>query len=137
MLDKPDAADLLEAIGAFLTNDVVPELSGRKRFHALVAANLARILVRETRRGAAVQEREIARLRELLGRDRDAPLPQAAAERDRLELALNVELVVRIEAGEADDASHGAWGAKVFAHLKESVADKLRIDNPKLLGEVD
>ena len=132
MLDKPDAADLLEAIGEFLTHEVVPELSGRKRFHALVAANLTRILVRQTRLGAALQEREIARLRALLDRPAAMPLPPSADERDRHELELSCELVRRIEDGEADDSP---WGDRLFAYLKESVADKLRIDNPKMLGE--
>ena len=130
MLDKPDAKDLLEALAAFLTNDVVPELRGRKRFHALVSANVARILARETQLSSSLQEREIARLTTLLGRASGADLPASAADRDRLEIALAAELVRRIEAGDADD---GPWADQVFVYLKAMVADKLSIDNPKVL----
>jgi hypothetical protein len=130
VLDKPDAKELLEALAAFLANDVVPELRGRKRFHALVSANIARILAREAELGPGIQEREIQRLMVLLGRSRDESGRATAAERDRLETELAQELIRRIEAGEADE---GAWAEQVFAYLKETVADKLRIDNPKML----
>ena len=81
MLDKPEAKELLEALAAFLTNDVVPELRGRKRFHALVSANVARILARETELAAALQEREIERLTTLLGRTEGNDLPASARRR--------------------------------------------------------
>lgn len=132
MLDKPEAKELLEALAAFLTNDVVPELRGRKRFHALVSANVARILARETELAAALQEREIERLTTLLGRTEGNDLPASARERDRLQFELAAELVRRIEAGDADD---GPWSAQVFAYLKETVTDKLRVDNPKILNK--
>lgn len=129
MLDKPDAKDLLEALAAFLANDVVPELHGRKRFHALVAANVARILARESELGPSVQEREIVRLSRLLGREPDGAAA-SAEERMALETALGRELVSRIDAGEADE---GPWRDEVYAYLRETVADKLRIDNPRML----
>lgn len=130
MLDKPDAKDLLEALAAFLTNDVVPELRGRKRFHALVSANVARILAREAELAPALQEREIARLTALLGRTSGADLPVSAADRDLLEVALATELIRRIEAGDADA---GPWADQVFVYLKAMVADKLSVDSPNIL----
>jgi hypothetical protein len=131
MLDRPDATDLLRAIGAFIVNDVVPELTGRKRFHALVAANLTQILAREAVLAPDNQRDEIVRLRELLGHAADAPLPDSSVARNELERELSAELVGRIEAGDADD---GAWGEAVFSYLKATVAGKLRIDNPSMLG---
>jgi len=130
VLDKPDAKELLEAMAAFLAHEVVPELRGRKRFHALVSANVARILAREAELAPEIQEREIRRLRELLGADPQAGLPGETLERNRLELELSEQLIRRIDAGDAD---HGDWGREVFAYLKEHVADKLRVDNPKML----
>ena len=129
MLDKPDAKDLLEALAAFLAEDVVPELHGRKRFHALVAANVARILARESELAPVLQEREIVRLSRLLRREPEGP-SATAAERTLLEAALGRELVARIDAGEADT---GPWRDEVYTYLKDTVADKLRIDNPKML----
>jgi hypothetical protein len=130
VLDKPDAKDLLDAMAAFLINEVVPELQGRKRFHALVSANVARILARETELASSLQEREIERLTTLMGHVSAAELPASAADRDRLEAALAAELIRRIEAGDADD---GPWAEQVFVYLKAMVADKLSIDNPKIL----
>ncbi len=132
MLDKPDAKDLLEAMAAFLANDVIPELSGRKRFHALVAANLARILARESELAPVIREREIERLSTLLGQVGESGAKSVAVRTDRgmLEAELCRELVRRIEEGQADA---GPWRDEVYTYLRESVADKLRIDNPKML----
>ena len=47
MQDPPNAAQVLDVVATLLTDDVMPELDGRKRFHVRVAANLLRILERE------------------------------------------------------------------------------------------
>ena len=47
MQDRPDAAELLRAVRAFLEEEVVPRFESRRRFHALVAANLLAVLERE------------------------------------------------------------------------------------------
>ena len=124
MLDRPDAAELLEAVGAFLSEEVVPSCEGRKRFHALVAANVAQVLAREARLAPQHVEAEITELWSLLGREGAAP---AGGDRRELARALSVELCERIETGEADA---GAWRPRVFAFLKASIGRRLDIDNP-------
>src|SRR5262249_57680668 len=47
MQDRPTALELLAAVRGFLEDDLGPALEGRRRFHALVAANVLRILERE------------------------------------------------------------------------------------------
>ena len=42
MQDRPNAAELLDAVASLLTDDVIPQLDGRSRFHVRVAANLLR-----------------------------------------------------------------------------------------------
>ena len=124
MLDRPDAAELLEAIGAFLSEEVVPAFEGRKRFHALVAANVAQVLAREARLGPANLEAEIADLWRLLDRE---GAPPSGGDRRALAHALSAELCERIERGDADSSP---WRPRVYAFLKASIGRRLDIDNP-------
>ena len=47
MIDRPDAALLLEAMAATLTDKVMPELSGRAQHQARIVANLCRVVARD------------------------------------------------------------------------------------------
>jgi hypothetical protein len=130
MQDRPTASELLAAVRAFLEQDVVPAFDGRRRFHALVAANVLAVVEREL----AGEERQLLgewrRLAALLGARGDEPV--------RLELlrdgvrALDADLARRIRAGEADD---GPFGEAVRRHLRATVVEKLRVTNPRFLGE--
>ncbi len=125
MLDKPDARELLEAVASFLTEEALPALHGGVRFHALVAANVVRIALRELDLGPALLERECAELSGLLGKQASPDHPAGAA----LACQLNAELCARIEAGEADTVP---FRRRVLDYLKDSVSAKLAIDNPKV-----
>ena len=127
MLDKPDARELLEAVASFLTEEALPALDGGVRFHALVAANVIRIALRELDLGPALLARECAELAELLGKKSPPDYPSGAA----LARQLNAELCARIEAGAADS---GPFRRCVLDYLKDSVGAKLAIDNPKVIG---
>lgn len=127
MRDKPEAADLLDSVEAFLTNEVLPALAGRQRFHALVSANVVRIVAREIRLGPAADREELCALWTLLGREGEPP---ADGEPQALLHELNAELCERVERGDADE---GEFRKRVEAHLVASVTSKLRIDNPEEL----
>lgn len=127
MQDKPSAAELLEAVAAFLTNEVVPAFEGRRRFHALVAANVTRIVARETRLASTQLESECRALWVLLDKQGEI---ERGAQREQLALELNHELCRLIARGDADA---DPMRARVFDHLRLVVTDKLRIDNPKLV----
>jgi hypothetical protein len=129
MQDRPTAAELLAAVRAFLEQEVVPAFDGRRRFHALVAANVLAVVEREV----AGEERQLLgewrRLAALLGVRGDEPV--------RLELLrdgvreLDADLTRRIRAGEADD---GPFGEAVRRHLRATVVEKLRVANPRVVG---
>jgi hypothetical protein len=130
MQDRPNATELVAAVRAFLEADVVPALAGRRRFHALVAANVLAIVEREL---VGEEERvvdEWQRLARLLDVTGDPP--------PRLDLVargvrdLEERLADRIRAGDADA---GEFGERVRAHLRATVLEKLRIANPKYLGD--
>lgn len=129
MQDKPSADELLDALAEFLENDVVPAFEGRKRFHAIVAANVARIAAREFRFGPPQRTAEIAELRDLLG---DSSTTVGESEPSEYDLvALTAELCRRIEQGEADA---GEFRRRAFGFLRRSTERKLAIDDPKRRG---
>lgn len=125
MNDRPTGVELLRAVEAFLEREVVPNLTGPRQFHARVAANVVAIVAREIETEEGSLRGEWERLGALLG---DASPP--AAERERLRegvLARNRALAERVHAGEADA---GEWRARVLAHLRRTVADKLEVSRP-------
>jgi aminoglycoside phosphotransferase (APT) family kinase protein len=108
--DRPGAPDLLEAVGAFLTDEVMTQDDERLRFHARVAASVLRIarrelLLREDHRSA--HERRL----ESLGCRSDADLARA------------------IRDGRLDDRFE-----EVTAAVRDSVIDKLTVANPRHLS---
>lgn len=123
MQDKPTSIELLEALAAFLREEVAPRVDGGLRFKAIVGANVAGIVAREIAIGPLHDQAELARLASLVGESAAGDGDVAARVR-----ALSVELCRRIEAGDADG---GAWREEVLAHLRATVAEKLAIDNPK------
>lgn len=114
MQDRPDIAELLEAVAAFLREQVVPATEGQVAFHARVAANTLDIVRRELQIGPLAQAGERARLHALLGSG--APIDLADANR---------LLCTRIAAGELDAATPG-----LIDHLRQTTRDKLAIDQP-------
>jgi hypothetical protein len=123
--DKPTAEELLEALAQFLDAEVVPAFEGRCRFHAIVAANVARIVAREIRLGPEQAKQEYTALCDLLGETQSDPAPTQATLTQ-----LNAELCKRIDEGAAD---HGSYRRKVLDFLRAAVTAKLAIDNPKMI----
>ena len=122
MNDRPTAAELLEAVRAFLADEVVPALDGHLKYQARVAANVVAIVAREHASEARQLSGEWGRLAALLGEAESAP---AGADAQRTGIAaMNAALSERIRSGEADS---GPWRAAVFAHLEQTVADKLEV----------
>ena len=130
MQDRPTAVELLGAVRDFLERDVLPDLEGRKRFHALVAANVLTIVARELDEEETAMVAEWQRLRDLLGVDERTPPGRVAGLRVALR-ELTGRLVDRIRAGDADGAP---FGDAVRAHVRMTVVEKLRIANPKYLA---
>lgn len=115
-LGQPPAGDLLGAVIAFLEERVLPDLAGDRRFHCRVAINALGIVRRELELGPALDAAERARLVDLLGADGELR-------------ELNAELARRIREGRAGDRD------ALVDHLRRTVADALRINNPRWLEE--
>lgn len=113
MHDRPDAAELLAVIASLLETDVMPALSGALEYRVRVAANLARILERETRLGPATLGREKALLEELVG-------PADSV------LDANTRLAQRLRAGDVDLE----FERRALAVLDEIARAKLAIVRP-------
>jgi hypothetical protein len=130
MQDRPTVRELLVAVRGFLEDDVVGALEGPRRFHALVAANVLAIAERELAGEEASLLAEWQRLAALLG---SSP-GEVPARLGRLRSAVRAAtetLVDRIRRGDADA---GPFHAAVRAHVRETVEDKLRVANPKLVS---
>jgi hypothetical protein len=124
MQDRPDAAELAQAVREFLETEILSTVQDpRLRFRMLVAINGIGILEREIAAGSAFVRREVESLTRLLGRE--DPIPDDLAELRALARSLDRELAQRIRDGNAP--------AGTLAHVKATVADKLRIASPRYL----
>jgi hypothetical protein len=117
-LNRPTAAELLEAIAEFLARDVTPQVDAATQFQLRVASNVIAILSRELAQRPAADAAEHANLVALLGETGSAE-------------TLNARLVERIRAGhfDAPDAER-----RLLRHLRATTTDKLAIDNPRWAG---
>jgi predicted nucleic acid-binding protein len=120
--DRPDAAELLEAVAEFLFADVREWVPREKRFQVLVAANVCAVVARELRAGEEPLREDLALFRELLDE------PPADPSDD--ELAGEVgrareELARRIRSGELD-----ARLDELTGRLRDHVRRKLEVARP-------
>jgi hypothetical protein len=123
-------SELLEAVRAFLDEEVVPALAGPRQFHARVAANVLAIVGRELAGEEATLLAEWQRLAPLLGEDASVAPARLEALRSAVRERTAV-LAERIRRGEADA---GPLRDAVRAHVRATVEEKLRIANPRFLG---
>jgi hypothetical protein len=124
MQDRPDAAELAQAVREFLETESLPRIDDpRLRFRTLVAINGLAILERELALVPSYLRREVGSLARLLGRD--DPIPDDLAELRAMARALNGDLAARIRSGDPPDGT--------LAHLVATVADKLRVASPRYL----
>lgn len=112
----PDARTLLDAAIKYLEEELLPELAGYHRFKTRVTTNVLITIRRELELGAAHAAEERTRLAGLLGHDGDAA-------------TLSLELAERIRAGTIDPQTPA-----VRDHIRKSLAEALKINNPKWLG---
>jgi hypothetical protein len=104
--DRPDAAELLEAVREFLERDVMSATEGRVQFHTRVATKVLAMVERELLLGPELAAAHDERLREL-------GFPDDAA------------LAAAIRSGSLDDRYD-----EVKAAVAASVDDKLKVANP-------
>jgi hypothetical protein len=112
MHQRPDPADLLEAVAIYLREQALPQLPGHTAYLARVAANALDIVRRQLQQAPTADAAELQRLRQLL--QCDAPLD-----------ALNRMLCERIAAGEI-----GLHTPGLAEHLWSTTLDTLAVDQP-------
>ena len=111
----PSAPDILAVVKEFLETQIIPAVSDDKRFKVRVSVNLLAALERELRLGPAADSAEGVRLKELTGINGSlAGMNRSLAE------------AIRAEQVAIDDP-------RLFEHLRATVKDALRINNPKWL----
>lgn len=109
----PDSPILLKAAVHYLEDELMPTLSGYQRFQTRVTINVLNTIRRELELRETHSAAERQRLVAILGHDGGVD-------------SLNHELCGRIRAGaiDLDDAA-------LIAHLRQSLADALAINNPR------
>ena len=126
MQERPDKLALLSAIARFLIEDARPALTDpRLNFRALIAAHLANVVMSELQSDDAAAARELARLKPFF--------PDAAPEGESFaaKRALIADLNARLAARLRDGAPDGDELARIAAALRESLKEKLSIENPR------
>lgn len=115
----PPAPDLLAVVREFFEAEILPAtgLDDEKRFNVRVAVNLLAMVERELRLGPEADAAEAARLAAL------ASAGSSMNEKNRL-----LAHAIRKGAIASDDP-------QLLDHLRRTMVDALRINNPKWLGE--
>ena len=130
MQDRPNVLELLAAVRGFLEEEIVPALEGRRRFLALVSANVLMIVARELEGEEASLLTEWASLARLLGEDATHPPARLTALRSAVGDWTRA-LAERIRTGEMDDAP---IREAVRRHVEATVRAKLEVANPRYLA---
>src|SRR5262249_53814715 len=129
MQDRPSPLELLGAVGEFREDDLVHTREGRRRFQALVAANVLGLVERELHGEEEQLGRQWNRLAELFALDRTTRPVALSALRAAIN-DLETRLVERIRAGEADS---GDFATRVRPHVRTTTEEKLAAATPKYL----
>jgi hypothetical protein len=132
MQQRPDKLVLLTAIARFLVEEARPALTDpRLNFRALIAAHLAHVVATELGSDDVAVTRELERLLPLFP---DTPNPGESLDARRMTVAeLNARLAKSLRDGEPLPATLGDVGAM----LRESLREKLAIENPRFDVEME
>jgi Domain of unknown function (DUF6285) len=124
MQDRPNTAELSDAVREFLEQEVLPTVTdARLKFRLLVAMNALTMISREVNLGENHLQTEFSSLKALL--EHDLPNPESFSSLKAMTRELNTELSSRIRSGNLPE--------NVFAHLEEVTRAKLAITNPAYL----
>jgi len=138
MQDAPAKETLLLALAKFLMTEVRPAVTdSRLSFRLLIAANLAGIVAQECAGEDEQNRAELARLHALftdLGAD--SPANSALPTRTK-EVRAIAEGNALLAKGIADGTLDPKPGGAVFNHVKQTLTEKLAIDNPRFDAKRD
>ena len=128
MQDRPTMSEFLQAVTRFLDEEAVPNLTGSRQFYGRVAANVLRIVMRELEHEEEQLATEWERLDQLL-LPTERPTTRAGL-REAIQRRTE-ELCQRIRQGDADASP---YRDQVLAHVRETVREKLLVNNPQWLN---
>ncbi len=111
--DRPDAAELLEAVAEYLFAELRPEVPREQRFRVLVAANVCAVVARELQAGDEPVQEDLALFERLLGEPQESAREAAAA------------LAERLRSGELDNRAE-----ELVPELAAHVKRKLEVARP-------
>ena len=128
MYDRPNAAELINAVRGHLENQIIPAVKGDGKlyFQTLVAVNVLRVVERELNLAPDHLQAEWTRLDHLEEAMEMPSDPRAAVStlHDR-----NAQLCDNIRAGRYD----GEHKQALFEHLVATTIEQLQVANPKYL----
>jgi len=130
MQDKPKAEDLLEAVQDFLMKEILPEIRENDllAYKTLVSWNMLGVISREIKSEEETITAELERMAPLLGEKIPAGL--SFQEKRNLLGRLTSDLAEKIRNERIVDT-----GSLVWKTVKESVAAKLRVSNPRFQAD--
>ena len=138
MQERPNKLVLLTAIARFLNEEARPALADpRLAFRALIAANLASIVASELMSDDDHLTSELTRLRAIFHDEKGpdaagAAIPEPTGARRAAVLELNTRLARALRAAVGEGEPQGALDeGGVAAHLRDTLRDKLSVDNPR------
>ena len=118
--DRPDSAELLDAVAEFLFTEVRGSVPREQRFQVLVAANICAVVAREIRASSEPLFLDLLLFNSLL--DRDIP---EVDDLDRDVREAQAELARELRSGNLDDRLD-----ETAAALRDHVSRKLAIARP-------
>lgn len=111
----PSNLELIESVGEFLLEELLPVLTGAAAYNTRVAANILKILERSLSYEAELLREENFRLKGILKNDIDKSIVE-----------LNRDFAIGLRSGAID------WQSDIVKkHLFQSVLGRLSIDNPR------
>lgn len=116
MQDKPDMADLMQAVQDFVGEEIASQLTGHVAFSARVAGNVLALMQRELDLGSRFRAAQQARL--------EALLKQTGT----------LEVLNRILCEKIAQGALGPNDEALMDHLKRATMGKLAIDQPTYAG---
>ena len=128
MRDISDAADLMTTAREALLRDLLPALSGERRYAALMISNSMETAAREHRFCTDAARNEGARLRNLL-----ADLQRSASESDSDPPTTDLPALRKVVCAAIREGRFDAHEQAVDAALTHTAADWVAISNPKAL----
>lgn len=130
MQDKPKAEDLLEAVQDFMIKEILPEIRENDllAYKTLVSWNMLGVISREIKTEEETITAELERMVPLLGEK----IPTGLSFQEKRDLLgrLTSDLAEKIRNERIVDT-----GSLVWKTVKESVAAKLRVSNPRFQAD--